>query len=640
MKIRSSFAWFCATVFILSGCLATSEHVSTARVITRAEQKLEDTWDLTRMYSGAAEWRGAYSKEAAIDYDACLVPYRLAPKLTPQDLRELLDLYHERDRSIDKLYWWAYLSHIQDVTSKVGITPFFEITARRQLFREKTSWIYPKILSHEQAELDTFIQAPELACYNVLLKRIIRLKPHSLPNEQEALLTLSVPSASSAAAAYSSLTDGDVKFPQIEDGKGDRLALSNALLWQYLKSPDRVLRENAFKGFYGTYRQYEHTLAQLLQGQMQRDVFAARARNYPSCLEAALFPKNIPTDLYHNLVQTVRSHVDVLHRYVHLIKQYRQVDALHPYDLQPLASEDMGFYSYNEAVSLIVEACRPLGPAYAERLKSGLTIERWVDRYENMHKKSGAGSGGCYDSPPYILMNYAGTLWDIYRLAHEAGHSMASELSRYLPYHYSAPISWQSAGFSQEVPSTFHEHLLSHYLLGQARSDHGRELKLLDEHLSNMVIHIYLQTLFAEYDLFVHECAEQRIPLTPEMLSEKWTELFAFYYGNELTLDEEVGVMWATFPHFYRNFYLYHYPTSFIASQALAEQVLQGGEKERETYLTFLRTGQSLDTLEALQIAGVDMTTPRPVEQALQNFNHLLDRFEALLRLTQAQPDS
>ena len=212
MKIRSSFAWFCATVFILSGCLATSEHVSTARVITRAEQKLEDTWDLTRMYSGAAEWRGAYSKEAAIDYDACLVPYRLAPKLTPQDLRELLDLYHERDRSIDKLYWWAYLSHIQDVTSKEGITPFFEITSRRQLFREKTSWIYPKILSQEQAELDAFLQAPELACYNVLLKRIIRLKPHSLPNEQEALLTLSVPSASSAAAAYSSLTDGDVTF--------------------------------------------------------------------------------------------------------------------------------------------------------------------------------------------------------------------------------------------------------------------------------------------------------------------------------------------------------------------------------------------------------------------------------------------
>lgn len=444
MKTRSCFAWFCATAFILSGYLAASAHASTAQVLTRAEQKIEDTWDLTRMYSGAAEWREAFSTESAIDYDACLAPYRSAPKLTSQALRELFDLYYERDRAIDKLYCWAYLSHIQNVTN------------------------------------------------------------------------------------------GDMKLPQVEDGKGEFHAPSTALFGQYMSSPDRVLRKNAFKAIYGIHKQYEHTLAQLLQGKMQQHVFAARARNYSSCLEAALFPKNIPTAIYRNLIRTVRSHVDTLHRYVHLIKQYRQVDDLRLYDLQPIADEDMGSYSYDEAVALIVEACRPLGPEYVEQLKNGLTVDRWVDRYENLHKKSGASSNGCYDSPPYILISFAGSLWDTFLLAHESGHSMESELSRFLPYHYSTLASWQSGGFSLEVPSTFREHLLSHYLLCQARSDPTRELKLLDSKLNNMVMYIYLQTLFAEYDLFIHECVEQGIALTPEMLSQKWTELYATYYGTGL----------------------------------------------------------------------------------------------------------
>jgi oligoendopeptidase F len=344
-------------------------------------------------------------------------------------------------------------------------------------------------------------------------------------------------------------------------------------------------------------------------------------------LQAALFPKNIDPKVYHALIEAVHSKISSLHKYFRLRKKLLKLKEVHLYDLFiPLTQQFDKKYSYDEAEQLVIESVKPLGEEYTKLLHDGLKKGRWVDRYENQNKRSGAYSSGCYDSMPYILMNYKGILRDLYTLSHEAGHSMHSLLSRQTqPYHYS-----DYAIFVAEVASTFNEELLSHTLLQKVQSKEERAF-LLCEMIEDIRSTLFRQTMFAEFELFLHETIEKREPLTPAVLKHKYLELNHLYFGNEVVLDQLIAIEWARIPHFYYGFYVYQYATGISAAIALSEQVLHGGKKEKDAYLNFLRSGSSDYPLALLKKAGIDMCSPKPIVAAIEKFSAMVNELESLL---------
>lgn len=595
--------------------------------IPRSQQHHNDTWDLTPLYPDLSSWKRALQEEAKHDYTALCSQYRSAPTLSSRMLRELFDLYYHLERRLRALHTWAHLFHDQDIANDDGKQALQMITTRYHVFSECFSWIEPKILSQSPKKISFFLNSKILAPYKVILERLVRIKAHTLPEEQEALIALSARAMDAPHRAFAAINDADFRFPDVKDGLGHSHPLSHASYGVLLRSPDRPLRQNAFETLHTRYLQYENTLSELLNGEIQRHYFTAKARGYSSCLEAALFPHNIPPSVYSSLIQTVRSHVHVLHRYVRLKKRVLGLEEIYPWDLYvPIASDGSKTYSYDQAAEIVLQACRQLGASYVDRLRQGLTSLRWVDRYENLNKRSGAYSSGCYDSHPYILMNFKGLLRDVFTLAHEAGHSMHSDYSHRQPFHTS-----DYAIFVAEVASTLNEELLSQELIDQSADSPKAQASIINEKLEDFRGTLFRQTLFAEFELFVHERVERGEPITPKILSEKFIELNRFYYGDDLHLPPTLGIEWARIPHFYYNFYVYQYATGISAACALAHRMERGGPKEQHEYLTFLQSGSSRFPIDLLADAGVDMLSSQPVAQAIHRFDELLDQFEHLL---------
>ena len=596
--------------------------------ISRAHQSPADIWDLQPLYASLVDWKKDLENASSIRYSERAAPYITANTLTEEQLYDLCTLYYQLERRLKKLYTWAHLYHDQDTANDEAKQSLQRIIARYHDFSESFSWMEPKILSHSTEQLSAFVSSKKLEPYKILLERLLRLKPHTLPSEQEALMAMSGRALEASSKAFSAINDADFKFADVTDSSGKPHSLTHASYGVLLRSPDRTLRQHAFETLHGTYKSYENTLTEMLNGQVQGHLFQARARGYSSCLEAALFPNNIPVSVYHNLINTVRSHVDVLHKYVRLKKEALHLTKLAPWDLYvPLTEEAHTTYTFDEAVQLTLDAVQPLGPSYVQRLRDGLSKYRWVDRFENMNKRSGAYSSGCYDSPPYILMNYKGQLRDVFTLAHEAGHSMHSDLSRQQPYHYS-----DYAIFVAEVASTFNEELLSIELLRRHENNPKVRAAILNEKLEDLRGTLFRQTLFAEFELFVHERAERGEPITPTILRQKFRELNQFYYGEDLDLPEVFDAEWSRIPHFYYNFYVYQYATGISASNALVARVLGGGKQELNQYLTFLQSGSSSFPIDILRHAGVDMCTAAPIERTLSHFSELVDEFSTALK--------
>jgi len=485
----------------------------------------------------------------------------------------------------------------------------------------------PEILALPQSILDSYLTAPSLEKFRFHLEKLVRLKDHTLSEEQEALLALAQRALELPYKAFSSLNNADLKFGTVKDSQGQELELTHGSFQLYLRSRDRSLRENTFKSMHQKYADYENTLCELINGQVQTHVFESKARHYQSCLEAALKPKNIDLNVYHSLIAAVRSEIDALHDYCLLRRKLLGVDTLHFYDLHvPLTSELDIKMSYNEAEKAVIDSVAPLGEEYQRRLHEGLKVKRWVDRYENKNKRSGAYSSGCYDSFPYILMNYKGILGDVFTLAHEAGHSMHSYLSHEnQPYHYSSyPI------FVAEVASTFNEELLMTHLKKEAKS-REEKIFLVNQQIETIRTTLFRQTLFAEFELLIHELVEKNIPLTPTLLKEEYGKLNSFYFGDSVHMDEEIENEWSRIPHFYYNFYVYQYSTGISASIALADKVLKGGNTEREHYLNFLKGGCSQYPIDLLKMAGVDMRSPEPVKAAITKFRSLVKELSSLV---------
>ncbi len=596
----------------------------------RAELPSEDQWNVEALYPFFENWEKslkAVCEQTVAPHWPSLAAFRGRLSEGPSVVKEVFDRSCALSRELEKLHTYAHLRHDEEITHNTHKSAYQQIMALLFDFQQESAWIEPELLALPADVIDRYLKSPELAEYRFHIEKIVRMRPHTLSADKEELLAMAGKPMQTSPKAFSALNNADLQFGAIQGSDGQEYPLTHGLYQTYLRSPDRTLRENAFKGMHRTFQGFENTLAELLQGEIQSHVFQAQARHYSSCLEAALFPKKIPQSVYRTLIQAVRDGLPVLHRYISLRKKVMNLPELHLYDMYaPLVREVDIKMNYSEAEAVIIESVAPLGSSYQETLKKGLEQERWVDRYENKNKRSGAYSSGCYDSYPYILMNFRGILRDTFTLAHEAGHSMHSHLSKtHQPYHYSHyPI------FVAEVASTFNEELLMQLLLKQFTKKEER-LFLVNEKLEDIRATLFRQTMFAEFELKIHELVEAGTPLTPSLLKELYYQLNVDYFGPDAVIDSEIQIEWARIPHFYYNFYVFQYATGISAAFSLVENVLGGDVTSRDNYLAFLQGGCSLFPIDLLKLAGVDMTTQAPVQAAIRKFDSLLTEIESLL---------
>lgn len=601
---------------------------------TRNEVPLEDRWNVEALYPDQKAWIQAF-KTFVPDLQQtphwpALDVYQGTFEKGPEKVKEALDLMMDIDRELSKLYTYAHLRHDENIADPEFKKMYEQILTLAHAFAQETAWFQPELIALPDSLLDQYLTSSLLANYRFYIEKMIRMKKHTLSPENEKLLALAEQAQQTSYKAFSAINDADFKFGSVVDSKGETKPLSHASYGIYIREQDRLLRERAFKQYHQKYASYENTLCELLTGQVQTHLFETRARHFSSCLEASLFPKNIETSVYHALIQAVRERLDVLHRYMKLRKQILELDELHLYDVYvPLTSSVDIRMSYPEAENIVIESVAPLGSEYQEFLRKGFQEQRWVDRYENQNKRSGAYSSGCFDSMPYILMNYKTLLRDVFTLAHEAGHSMHSLYSRKTqPYQYSDyPI------FLAEVASTFNEDLLTRLLIQRCQDPHEK-IFLLNQKIEDIRGTLFRQTMFAEFELLIHQHVEQGNPLTPELLKREYRQLNEIYFGSTTFIDPEIEIEWARIPHFYYNFYVFQYATGISAALALAEKVVKGGQKDREAYLSFLKGGSSQYPIDMLKMAGIDMTSPAPVKAAIQTFDQLLTELEQLLHQT------
>jgi oligoendopeptidase F len=425
------------------------------------------------------------------------------------------------------------------------------------------------------------------------------------------------------------LTDADLKWPAIENEKGEMIELGHSSFSAFLHSPKREVRRNAFTAFYTNFESHKNTLAAALNGSVQRDVYYARARGFKSAREAALFGDNVPVSVYDNLIASVRKNAPAAHRYYDLRRRAMKLeDGIHHYDTYaPILADLDKSHTWDQAVNVVLDSLAPLGSQYTGALRNGFTTARWADRYPNKGKQSGAFSSGTYDSEPFILMNYQPDVLDhVFTLTHEAGHSMHTYFSaRNQPFQY-----YRYRIFVAEVASTFNEQLLARHLMKNARNDRERAY-LINRQLDGIRGTIIRQTMFAEFEKVIHELVESGEPLTVDAARAEYRKLLTAYFGPEFVIDKELELEGLRIPHFYGAFYVYKYATGLSAAIALSERVLNGGKAELDAYLNFLKGGCSKWPLDLLRDAGVDMETPAPVDAALKYFDRLVTELDGLL---------
>ena len=605
---------------------APAENRSPVRSLPpRAAVAASDTWDLSSLFACDADWETALSEwEGLIPGFA---PFAGTLASAPERLAECLAYDVAVDRAGDRLGTYAHLRASEDQGAAEAQRMVGRFQHVSTLAGEKASFIWPEIMAISPATLASWLELPVLAPYRLSLERLVRTRPHVLSEPEEKLLAMQGTFAGTASKVFRQLTDADLKFGSITTGKGDAVELSNATFITLLHDTDASVRRTAFHQYYDQYEAHANTLAATLSGSVERDVYAARVRHYPSAVEAALFADNVPLAVYDQLVAAVRGHLPAVHHYYDLRRRLLGLDTIHQYDCYvPLVPELEQQHSWGESVSLIVEALAPLGTDYCSRLKRGLS-GRWCDRYPNAGKQSGAFSSGTYDSDPYILMNFQEeAIEHVFTLAHEAGHSMHTR--------YSAEAQpYQLSGYTifvAEVASTFNEQLLTRLLLKRASSPRERAA-ILTREIDAVRSTIVRQTMFAEFERRTHASAEAGEPLTLERLRSIYRELLNAYFGPAFAIDSQLELECLRIPHFYNAFYVYKYATGLSAAIALAERVAEGGKSELQAYLRFLQGGCSKWPLELLRDAGVDLERPEPVATALTRFSQLVAELETVL---------
>jgi oligoendopeptidase F len=597
----------------------------TQRLRKRDQVAVENTWDLASLFPDDAAWEESFQR-----YERRIKGYeKFRGKLgtSAAVLAKCLDFDSEFDRQGERLGVYAFLRTAEDQTNSGHQRMLGRFQSAATRAAQAASFIRPELLALPAARLRQLMAHESMKFYRLLMERLVRFKPHTLGKREEELLAMQGEMAQAAGRAFRQLHDADLKFGFVTNEKGEKIELSNATFTQLLHSPKRTVRREAFHQYYTQFAAHENTLAATLNGSILKDIYYARARQYPSSLDAALFPDNVPRSVYDNLIDAVHQHLPAVHHYYDLRRRKMRLKDIHLYDTYvPILNQFEVHRTWDEAVQMVLKSLEPLGGDYCEVLEEGLH-SRWCDRYPNQGKQSGAFSCGSYDANPYILLNYKPqVLDDVFTLAHEAGHSMHSFLSaRHQPYLY-----YDYTIFVAEVASTFNEQLLSARLLAEA-GDKQQRAYLINREVDGIRGTIIRQTMFAEFEKLTHAQAESGEPLTVQALKDIYRGLLEKYFGPAFQLDPELSIECLRIPHFYRAFYVYKYATGLSAAIALSQRVLRGGRQELAEYLGFLQSGCAKDPLDLLRDAGVDMASPEPVNTALEHFEQLVQQLDELM---------
>jgi oligoendopeptidase F len=596
-----------------------------SQIPTRSEIPESDKWDLTHLFADVGKWQEDFAWLQ-----------RTYPKLqdwkgrvgeSARTLAEVLEFEKSLELKIERVYHYASLQVAEDSTNNEYLARIGQVQNLLTKIGEASAFVVPEILAIDDKQFEQFLVDPALADWRVKLLKIRRMKPHVLSVPEERLLALGSVALSGYDDTFSQLTDVDMKFGVLTDETGRAAALTQSSFSSFLVKRDHELRKRAFHQFYAEFQDHQYTLAASLAYSVKADVFHARARHYPSALEAALFPDDVPVAVYDELIRSVRANLKPLFRYFDLRRRALGLRELHHYDTYvPLVPEIDTRFTFDQATETVLAAVAPLGKQYVDILRAGLRA-RWVDRYESKGKRSGAFSSGSYGAPPYLLMNYKEDVFaDVYTLAHEAGHSMhswfAQESQLFQDYEY--PI------FLAEVASTFNEELLTHHLLEQT-SDRKMRAYIINRQIDDLRGTLFRQTMFAEFEKIIHSIEESGDALTLDGFKSEYHKLLETYFAENFVPDAELDLECLRIPHFYHAFYVYKYATGISAAVALSERVVSGEPGSVDAYLNFLRSGGSKFPLETLKAAGVDMTTSAPVESTLRLFEQRLAELEELL---------
>jgi len=592
----------------------------------RKEIQDQFKWDLTPLMKSDDEWEKIYKElESRLDgYNN--FKGRMGESL--ETFKSALEFDINISREIEKIYTYAHLRSDENKADQFTLAMYGRAINLYTRITEMSSFMTPEIQEIDDAVIKSFIEHESMKDLKFYLEKILRFKPHTLSKEIEHVIAMMGEIAGAPSQIFSQLDNADITFGVIRDGNGDEVELSHGNFSTFLQNPDRDIRRKAFFQYYQSYENVKHTIASALDHSNKKDNFYAKVRKFNNSREAALFPDNVPEKIYDNLVKTVRENTAPIFKYLEFRKEVLELDRLHFYDTYVPIVGDVDFtMSYEEAVDVCVKALELLGEEYTGIMKNGL-LHGWVDRYENKGKRSGAYSSGCYDSPPYILLNYEDqNINSLYTLMHEAGHSMHSYYAkREQPY-----INSDYTIFVAEVASTFNETLLSRYLLDFYKDNIKMQAYILNREIDNIRATLFRQTMFAEFEMRSHKIIEDNNPLTLEVIQAEYGGLLKAYFGDKLFIDDVLTLECLRIPHFYSAFYVYKYATGISAAIALAERVTTGGESGRNAYLDFLKLGGSKYPLDALLVAGVDMSSPEPIEKAIRRFGELVDRFIEIL---------
>lgn len=591
----------------------------------RKDIDVKDTWNLESIYANNELWEEDY---AALEKDAAeFAKLKGAIEADISKIPAVLDAYYGLHRRLSKLSVYARMRFDQDTTDSTYQTMSAKIGSLGVKIGAASAFIEPEILSYSKEQLEAAEKENErTAYYGRKIEEMLRGQEHTLDAEKEELLAAAGDMAEAPDDIFSVLMNADMKYPDIVLEDGTHLPLTNSTYISYMESPDRAVREGAFKTLYGQIASLKNTFAAIYRGNLKQAKFYAQSRKYSSARAMYLADSNVPESVYDNLLSAVHEALPMMYRYVAVRKKVLGVDKLHMYDVYtPIVAAQNQTYEFEQAKQMVLEALKPMGEDYLSHAREGLE-NRWIDIYPNKGKKGGAYSWGCYDSQPFILLNYTKNLDSVFTLIHEMGHSIHSYYSRTAQdYAYS-----DYKIFVAEVASTCNECLLMHDLL-EKTTDKEQRKYLLNHYLDSFKGTLFRQTMFAEFEKTAHDYCAQGKPLTAEALSQMYLELNQKYFGPDMEKDEEIAYEWMRIPHFYTPFYVYQYATGYSAAVALSAKILKEGKPAVDAYMSFLKGGESKDPIDLLKMAGVDMTTEKPVADALALFGELVAELEALV---------
>lgn len=591
----------------------------------RKDIDVKDTWNLESIYANNELWEEDY---AALEKDAAeFAKLKGAIEADVSKIPAVLDAYYGLHRRLSKLSVYARMRFDQDTTDSTYQTMSAKIGSLGVKIGAASAFVEPEILSYSKEQLEAAEKENErTAYYGRKIEEMLRGQEHTLDAEKEELLAAAGDMAEAPDDIFSVLMNADMKYPDIVLEDGTHLPLTNSTYISYMESPDRAVREGAFKTLYGQIASLKNTFAAIYRGNLKQAKFYAQSRKYSSARAMYLADSNVPESVYDNLLSAVHEALPMMYRYVAVRKKVLGVDKLHMYDVYtPIVAAQNQTYEFDQAKQMVLEALKPMGEDYLSHAREGLE-NRWIDIYPNKGKKGGAYSWGCYDSQPFILLNYTQNLDSVFTLIHEMGHSIHSYYSRTAQdYAYS-----DYKIFVAEVASTCNECLLMHDLL-EKTTDKEQRKYLLNHYLDSFKGTLFRQTMFAEFEKTAHDYCAQGKPLTAEALSQMYLELNQKYFGPDMEKDEEIAYEWMRIPHFYTPFYVYQYATGYSAAVALSAKILKEGKPAVDAYMSFLKGGESKDPIDLLKMAGVDMTTEKPVADALALFGELVAELEALV---------